>query len=400
MTEKLLLSICCFALLVSWATAQEQTLTEVTSGKTVKVAAEGTSVAPSTSPAPVVKKSMKRKSGRKSSGYSRWKRTLPFWWRKAFLLAELSLTITIGVLLAQMLEVSGWIRIFAVVAYPITWLGRLGTAASAPLLVAFRSGAAANSMLASSHAQGSINKRQLYSSVLVVSCISLFSHLPSYVIPIGAVLGREATFAFFTVRFATIFTEIFAILLVSGLVLAPFTDRRAKKMAGNETTPLVKKPEKKDGEKKKTFWKTVWKRSSRTLRRLMIYLVPTYCLMVGLEYYGVFQSLTEMAPWLCNFSFLPPESAMIIPAQAVSLYSGAAIAASYVDQGDIIAKQAVVTLLIGSVVTAPIRTLKRILPTYVATLGPKAGPVMAVTAQVLRSLFLIVFIIILWFAWK
>jgi len=131
----------------------------------------------------------------------------------------------------------------------------------------------------------------------------------------------------------------------------------------------------------------------------LIYLIPTYVLMAVLEYSGAFKALAAAVPGLCSFSFLPVESAVIIPAQAMSLYNGAIAAANYVDTGVISSKQAVLVILIGSLVTAPIRTLKHAMPTYIAVLGPKAGMVMAISAQVLRSIFLIMSIIVMWMIW-
>jgi len=72
----------------------------------------------------------------------------------------------------------------------------------------------------------------------------------------------------------------------------------------------------------------------------------------------------------------------------VSLYNGAITAGSFVDSGGLNTHQAVVILLFGSLVTAPFRTLKHALPTYAAVLGMRPGTVMAVSAQLLRVLFL------------
>ncbi|HYW78506.1 MAG TPA: hypothetical protein VE890_02980, partial [Thermoguttaceae bacterium] len=127
-------------------------------------------------------KTRSRSKKKKSSGYTSWKRHLPFWPRKGWLLAELSLFITLGVLFAQILEVSGAMKIFALLAWPVIKLGRLGDAASAALLMSVQSGAVANGMLVSSRDRGDLNNRQLYTSVLVVSCLSLFAHLPTYIV--------------------------------------------------------------------------------------------------------------------------------------------------------------------------------------------------------------------------
>jgi hypothetical protein len=341
-----------------------------------------------------------------SSAWKKWKRRLPFWPRKGMLILELSVFIALGVVLAQVLEVSGIVRYLAVIAWPLTALGKLKKEVSPAFLMAFQSGAIANSMLVSSLSDGSINRRELYTSVLVVSCLSLFAHLPTYVLPIGMVLGMQATMALFGVRFVAIILEIILVLTLSRVVIRPWLMRRAG------TTPADVTPEQLEAARESrrkaekrlrqqgSFWRTVWKRSHRTLRRLLLNLIPTYTAMAFLEYGGFFRWLANEVPGLFQFSFLPPESAAIIPAQAMSLYNGATVAASCVDSGAITVEQAVLTILIGSMVTAPIRTLKHALPTYLAVLGPRAGLIMAITAQVLRIFFMAVCTVALWIFWN
>ncbi len=341
-----------------------------------------------------------------SSAFKRWKRHLPFWPRKGFLLLELSLFIALGVVLAQVLEVSGVVRYLAIIAWPLTKLGKLEKQTAPAFLMAFQSGAIANSMLVSSRGDGSIDARELYTSVFVVSCLSLFAHLPTYVLPIGSVLGVEATVALFGVRLVAITMEILLVLIVSRFAVHPWLANR--KQAGSSTI-MPEQLAAADESRRKAeariqrrggFWVTVWKRSRRTLTRLLLYLIPTYAVMAILEYSGFFRWLTKAAPGLFQFSFLPAESTVVIPAQAMSLYNGAAVAANFVDSGSITVQQAVLTILIGSMVTAPIRTMKHALPTYLAVLGPRAGLVMAVSAQILRIIFLAACTTGLWVLWN
>ncbi len=165
-----------------------------------------------------------------SSAYKKWKRHLPFWPRKGWMLLELSVYIALGIFLAQVLEVAGIVKYLAVLAWPITRLGKLNKETAPAFLMAFQSGAIANSMLVSSRSEDSIDAHQLYTSVFVVSCLSLFAHLPTYIVPIGSVLGPKATIALFAVRFAAIALEIVAILVVSRCVVGPWLRRKNKTM--------------------------------------------------------------------------------------------------------------------------------------------------------------------------
>lgn len=336
------------------------------------------------------------RDSRDRSAYTLWKRRLPFGWRKALILTELALFITLGVVIAQILEVAGVIRWLACITRPVLWLGDLPEEAGPALIVSLQSGAIANSMLVGYRDEGELSNRQLYTSVFVVSCLSLFAHLPTFIVPLAAAFGWEATIALFSVRFGAIFVEILLILLVSRFLIRPwFGDTKSVREVEEKEEP------KKRGEKDKdlTFWQKVWKRSRRTLFRLLICLVPSFALMAWLEYSGAFKSLSQSMPGLFSYEFLPAQAPAIVAGQAVNLYNGAILAANFVDEGAITVKQAIIVLLFGSLVTAPIRTLKHALPTYLAVLGPRAGFVMAVSAQVLRCLFVLAGLILLMHIW-
>ncbi len=330
-----------------------------------------------------------------SSGYESWKRKLPFWPRKGMLLLELFVMISIGVFIGQILEVSGSMRVLSVLTLPLTALGKIRRDAGPAFLMAFQSGAVANSMLVGQRDAGTLDNRELYTSIFVVSALSLFAHLPTFIVPIGVAFGWEATLALFAVRFLAIGLQIVVTLLVSRLLLARFGVGTPDALPVAENTPPRSRRQSRDG-----FWTTVWTRSRKTLRRLLLYLVPTFSCMALLEYFGFFSWLGEAMPGLFSFRFLPAQSLAIIPAQALSLYNGAIAAANFIDAGQITTHQAVIVILFGSMVTSPVRTLRHGLPTYVAILGARAGTIMAVTAQVLRVLFLLFCTLGLMLLWR
>ncbi len=334
-----------------------------------------------------------RKKVKSSSDYTKWKRHLPFWPRKGLMLLELVLFISAGVLIGQMLEVSGCVKLLSVLTLPLTGLGKLSREAGPAFLMAFQSGAIANSMLVSQRDSGQLDNRELYTSVYVVSALSLFAHLPTFVVPIGIAFGWEATFALFGVRFAAIAIQIVLTLLLSRFVIRRLNIGQQRGVK-EQITPVLE-----SRRKKGKFWPTIWQRSRKTLTRLIIYLIPTFILMAGLEYYGAFKWLATEMPQLFTFTFLPPQSLVVIPAQALSLYNGAIAAANFIDSGLMTVHQAVITILFGSMVTAPIRTLRHALPTYVAILGARPGLIMAISAQVFRMMFLLLCTSILMMYW-
>jgi len=392
-TVSLFLALCCGVSLAESTQTQRTTSSEsskVATTKSKRVKATGETG----------KKLEESRTQRKSSAFTSWKRRLPFWPRKLFLLFELAVYITLGVIMAQMLEVGGVVGYLSILAWPIIKLGGLKDETGPAFLMAFQSGAVANSMLVSSRDDGSIDNRQLYTSVFVVSAISLFAHLPTFIVPVGAAFGFEATCVLFGVRFSAVFIQIITTLVVSNWLIGPYLARRPQKEqtqgTSKEENESLKTRRKKDDS---PYFKKVWKRTRRTLTRLLICLIPTYLTLSLLEYTGFFKWVVVAFPSLFQWSFLPSESVAIIPAQAVNMYNGAIAAANFVDSGAITIKQAVLVILAGSIVTAPFRTMKHALPTYVAILGPRAGSVMAISAQILRSIFLITVTAVMWWLW-
>jgi hypothetical protein len=293
----------------------------------------------------------RRQTKKNTSPYRSWKRKLPFW-KKAVLLVELAFIIAAGILIGQVLEVAGWISTLSVLAWPLIRLGRLPRAAAPAFIMAFQSGAVANSMLVSYRDEGVINNRHLYTSVLVVSCISLFAHLPTFIVPLGFAFGWTATGALFGVRLAAISLEIVLVLMVSNWLSQRWNEDRARFNIPGQAVAQGGRPLQRLAFASTDFWKRVWMRSRRTIRRLLLYVVPTFAVMALLEQCKVFDYLAVWLPSVFHPAFLPPQAVAIIPAQAVNMYNGAIAAANFIDAGSLSIKQAVTVILLGSVITA------------------------------------------------
>jgi hypothetical protein len=251
-------------------------------------------------------------------------------------------------------------------------------------------------MLVNLRDRGQMDRRQLYTSVFVVSSLSLFAHLPTFIVPLGMAFGWAATGALFSVRFLAIFAQIVVVLCVSRAIrraLGPAADTAD---APPDFKPEPRLPVTPTG----GFWLRVWNRSWLTVRRLLLFLLPTFAVTTILERAEFFTWLANSLPGLFSLGRLPPESAAIIGAQAANLYNGAIVAANFTDSGAITVRQAVLILLTGTMLTAPIRTLKHSLSTYIAVLGLRPGTIMAVATQTSRTIFLLIFTVLLALMWK
>jgi hypothetical protein len=344
---------------------------------------------------------------RSRSAYSQWKaqhiphyserRTdLGFWVRKAVGLVDTLCLISVAILIASALEVSGFVRAFGILLRPMVRLGRLTDDSAPPFITALRRGSLANSMLITARDTGKMDNRQLHTSILVVSGLSGLGHLPTYLLAIGAVCGSEAMAVVTGVRVGAVFVQIVIVLTISAWMARTVThDTEPSHIREVEASHHGMKP----AISESSFMNRVWKHSVRTLRRIVLLFSATYLAVGLLEFLGVFSHLATSIPWLFSLPFIPPEASVIVPAQAVSIYSGTAAVAGLIESGGLSVKHAVTILLIGSIITAPIRTLKRVMVTYVGMLGARLGVVMAVATQALRMAFLGIATWIMWITW-
>ena len=132
---------------------------------------------------------------------------------------------------------------------------------------------------------------------------------------------------------------------------------------------------------------------------MALYLTPAYFLVALAEFNGLFDQAFDYLTSKFDLSFLPAQASVILPAQFGSIHSALGMVRSFLEEGSLNPKQAVTILLVGTILTAPLRTIKRIMPTYVALLGPQGGLILGILAQVLRMGFLMVALIIMYFIW-
>ena len=94
-------------------------------------------------------------------------------------LVRLMMFITIGLLIGQIIEATGWTKALAVLARPLFRFGNLGNQCSAAFTTAFFSGVTANAMLLDFFKEGRIKRRQLFLSNFVNQLPAFFLHLPT-----------------------------------------------------------------------------------------------------------------------------------------------------------------------------------------------------------------------------
>ena len=303
-------------------------------------------------------------------------------------LSRLMMFIAIGLLVGQIIEVSGWIKQMAVLARPLFRFGHLGDHCSAAFTTAFFSGVSANAMLLGFFKEGRITRRQLFLSNFINQLPAFFLHLPTTFFIVIPLTGRAGGL-YFLITFLAVVLRTVLFLAYGRLSLpAPVMEEQSTV----ENTPSQKPKPWGD------IWNRVKSRLPRRIARIAVYVVPIYTLVFVLNAMGLFVKLREALAGYVVTSFMPMESlSVIILSFAAEFTSGFAAAGALLEAGVLTIKQTVVALLIGNILAFPVRALRHQLPRYIGIFSPKMGTQLLMMGQGFRVTSIMVMGIIYYF---
>ena len=296
-------------------------------------------------------------------------------------LTRLMLLITIGLLIGQIIEASGWTKTLAALARPLFRFGRLGDHCGAAFTAAFFSGVTANAMLLNFFKDEKITRRQLYLSNFINQLPAFFLHLPTtffIVIPLTGWAGG----IYFLLTFLAVILRTVLFLVYGHFQLSPAAVEEMFEKKGE-----FSKKEK----KLKDIWQRIKSRLPRRLSGIAVYVIPIYILVYILNVMGMFQLLRETLSEFVVTTFMPMESlSVIILSFAAEFTSGFAAAGALLEAGVLTIKQTVLALLIGNILAFPVRAIRHQLPRYIGIFSPKMGSQLLLLGQGFRLTSLVV----------
>ena len=259
--------------------------------------------------------------------------------------------LAVGLFFASFLEALNLTQYIARLTRPFVKYAHLNAVSAASFALALFSPASANAMLGEALQTKKISEKEVIIS-------NLFNSLPFFFMSFP-ILGRAAVIytgiSCITALFRTAATIVVGRILLPACLI-------------EQNIPEQKLPEKKLAMKALSL---AWKRFAKRLPRLLFIGIPVYFLMFYLQYFGCFKSLEN---WLVNsfgFDFLKPESLSIIV-----LYMAAELRASLVAGGTVYqaglltANEVVLALLIGNILSTPMRGIRHQLPAYASYYPP------------------------------
>ena len=290
-------------------------------------------------------------------------------------LSRLLLSVSVGLFLGTLIEALHWTRAVAKVAQPLVRLGRLKDVAGASFSLAFFSGAAANTMLAEAYEKGEITRREVMLSNLFNSLPTYFLHLPTLFFIAAPFIGPAAVlYVGLTIGAALLRT--LGIVLLGRLTLPPLPE-------GCVACLLTEDP--------KWDWRAAvnktWKRFKKRLPRMVFYTVPIYVAFFFLKRWGAFDALeAAMAEHVSFLAWLPPQAMSIIAFHmAAETTAGYAAAGALVQTGGLTIKELVLALLVGNILSSPVRAVRHQFPYYAGIFKPALALKLIISNQSLRA---------------
>ena len=130
-----------------------------------------------------------------------------------------------------------------------------------------------------------------------------------------------------------------------------------------------------------------WKRFTRRIRSMVLFTVPIY---VGIHYLTVLGFFSTAEKWLStHLSFLAwmtPQAVSIVMFQVVAEFTaGLAAAGAMLGAGDLDTRQVVLALLVGNILSTPMRAFRHQFPYYAGIFKPRAAVRLIVHNQALRA---------------
>ena len=225
--------------------------------------------------------------------------------------------ITIGLLIGQIIEATGWTKTLAAVARPLFRFGNLGNHCSAAFTTAFFSGVAANAMLLDFYKEGQITRRQLFLSNFINQLPAFFLHLPTTFFIVIPLTGLAGVLYFLITFMAVVLRTILFLIFGRFCLPAPVAGTDGKIHAPHQKTDFSAKQ----------IWDRIRSRLPGRISRIAVYVVPIYTLVFVLNGMGMFIWLREALAGYVVTTFMPMESlSVIILSFAAEFTSGFAAA--------------------------------------------------------------------------
>ena len=300
------------------------------------------------------------------------------WDKLIWPLCRLLIFISIGLIIANLLESLNWTRRISALARPLVRFGHLSEQVGAAFSMAIVSGVAANTMLSEAYEKEQIDRKELILANLFNSLPTYFLHLPT-VILITLPFIRGAAVIYVGITFGAALLRTLAIVLLSRILLP----KPSVPVSLDDADPAPRN------------WPALatkaWKRFKRRMKKIVLFTVPIYILIFIMNRLEFFTTLeTFLSSQLDFIPYLSPQGMGIIVLMiAAELTAGIAAAGALLQDGVMNYNEIVFALLIGNILSSPLRAVRHQFPYYAGIFKPKLAGELIIYNQGFRTVSLI-----------
>ncbi|NOY75234.1 MAG: hypothetical protein GXP32_05520 [Kiritimatiellaeota bacterium] len=294
----------------------------------------------------------------------------PLFIRLATGILRLVLVVGLGCFAGAVFEYRGWIRYISFLAKPMMRLAKLPDICGTAFITAIVSNNAANSIISDAYSEKRIKRREMFLSAVANSYLAEVSHAFRIMFVIIFTLGLPGVL-YFIIQFSIGLART-CLILVFG-----------KEKVGTNAGCHIER----DSTKRRMPWRETFKkafaRTSRMLKRIVLVTVPIYVGVVLMSKYGVFTAWRNSMPEFLT-PYFSPEVMTVMFARLGGFVSAASVAMELSDKGVISVAQILLAFFAGNLVTNPIRTVRRNLPSALGIFPGKDGFWIVMILQVSR----------------
>ena len=290
-------------------------------------------------------------------------------------LLRLVFFISLGLMIGNLIESLNWTHGVARLASPLVRIAHLSDITGASFSMAFFSAVTANTMLSEAYEQGRLTKQELIFSNLFNSLPTYFLHLPTLFF-LAVPLLKGVAFVYVGLTLLAAFLRTVCILIVGRMVLPGNKEHCVTcRLEENRVSSLTQALHK------------AWLRFRKRIKRILLVTVPIYTAVFILNRFGLFALVQE---WLARhvklLAWLHPESLGVVALQLTAeISAGMAAAGALLDNGSLEVRQVVLALLVGNVVSSPMRAVRHQFPFYAGVFQPKLAVELITYNQIFRT---------------
>lgn len=298
-------------------------------------------------------------------------------------LMGLTLAIGVGLLLGIVIENANLTARLGRLFTPLLRFGHLKEPSALAFTTAFFSAVAASTVLMNAYQDKTISRRELTLSALILTFPAFFAHFPSMFFIITPLVGVLGVY-YLGILLAADLLRTLAYLCYARLTLAPY---RPALPAGPAERPT---------------WRRIWRDTrDKFLSRLagiLIITIPVFAAVFLAQEGGLFEWLKGHLTFLFQGSRLPVEAVSILAFSLAAETTGGFAAAGALLAGQALSPGAVLfTLILGTILSSPMRALRHQLPHYLGIYTPKLGLRLMILSQLFRTLSLLPFLWLVYF---